>query len=145
MAICTFSTVKIGFQRVHYKVNEGDGCVEVCAVILSGYLGHQDKISFRFTTASDTAVGVFVNPPHTFCLLFGLPLKMHSESVNCYVCVPCGMKLLGLKYTKIIRLASFPVLHKSKHSKTGGRESMRMRLTTSSVFQTGGCSLLFLT
>ena len=53
-----FSTVKIGFQRAHYKVNEGDGCVEVCAVILSGYLGHKD-ISFGFTTANITAVGMF--------------------------------------------------------------------------------------
>ena len=126
---CTFSTVKIGFQRVHYKVNEGDGCVEVCAVILSGYLGHQGKISFRFTTASDTAEGVFVSFICTsthILLIFWFAPRMHSVCV----CVasspgsllrgsllrrepgdeasvrvpywPCGLlqtKLLGLKYT----------------------------------------------
>ena len=80
MATSTFPTVKIGFQRVHYKVNEGDGCVQVCAVILSGYLGHQDKISFRFTTASITATGMlYIAGQHT--------LPNHFAFVCLFVCL----------------------------------------------------------
>lgn len=52
-------TVVIGFQQAHYKVDEGDGCVEVCIQILSGHLGRLDSISVRLITADDTAVGRF--------------------------------------------------------------------------------------
>ena len=52
-------TVVIGFQQAHYKVDEDDGCVEVCIQILSGHLGRLDSISVRLITADDTAVGRF--------------------------------------------------------------------------------------
>ena len=41
------ATVIIGFQRPHYKVNEGDGCVEVCAVVLAGQFKPSDSISLE--------------------------------------------------------------------------------------------------
>ena len=41
------AAVIIGFAQPHYKVNEGDGCVEVCVQILAGQLKHSDNITIR--------------------------------------------------------------------------------------------------
>ena len=54
------ATVIIGFQQIHYKVNEDEGCVRVCAEIVGGQLTPPDSVSFSFTRESNTAVGMFV-------------------------------------------------------------------------------------
>ena len=46
----------IGFQQVHYKVNEGDGCVRICFEVLEGQLTTGDSVSFSLSTVS-TAPG----------------------------------------------------------------------------------------
>jgi len=51
------ATVIIGFQQLHYKVNEGDGCVRVCAQILAGRLTPPDSVSFRFVTDDNETIG----------------------------------------------------------------------------------------
>jgi len=53
------TTVIIGFPQLHYKVNEGYGCVNVCAEVVSGQLKPNSSVSFRFTATPDTAVGKF--------------------------------------------------------------------------------------
>ena len=40
--------VIIGFQQLHYKVKEGDGCVTVCVEVLAGEIKSADSASFRF-------------------------------------------------------------------------------------------------
>ena len=39
-------------------MNESDGCVRVCAEIVGGQLTPSDRVSFSFTTESNTAVGM---------------------------------------------------------------------------------------
>ena len=48
-------TVIIGFQQSHYKVNEGDGCVRVCAEVVAGRLKGNSSVSFNFRTSPNTA------------------------------------------------------------------------------------------
>ena len=52
-----FSTVIIGFKRLHYKVKEGEGCVEVCLELLAGQLKPPDSVSFILNTTAQTAMG----------------------------------------------------------------------------------------
>ena len=42
--------VVIGFQQVHYKVEEGDGCVRVCVEVTAGQLRGGDGIRFGLVT-----------------------------------------------------------------------------------------------
>jgi len=51
------TTVIIGFPQLHYNVNEGYGCVNVCTEVVSGQLKPNSSVSFRFTATPDTAVG----------------------------------------------------------------------------------------
>jgi len=53
-------TVIIGFQQSHYKVNEGDGCVRVCAEVVAGRLKGNSSVSFNFRTSPNTAIRKFV-------------------------------------------------------------------------------------
>ena len=52
------ATVIIGFQQLHCKVNEDEGCASVYAEIVGGQLTPPDSVSFSFTTESNTAVGM---------------------------------------------------------------------------------------
>jgi len=54
-------TVIIGFQQLHYKVNEGDGCVRVCAEVVAGRLMAESSVSFNFRTSPNTAIRKFVH------------------------------------------------------------------------------------
>ena len=47
----------IGFQQVHYKVNEGDGCVQVCVEVLAGQLRDTYSISIPLRTIDSSASG----------------------------------------------------------------------------------------
>ena len=51
--------VIIGFQQIHYKVNEGDGCVHVCVELLAGRLRATDIIYFTLQTIDSSAFGKF--------------------------------------------------------------------------------------
>ena len=54
-------TVIIGFQQLHYKVNEDDRCVIVCAEIVGGQLTPPDRVSFSFITENITAISKLLN------------------------------------------------------------------------------------
>lgn len=49
------SPVIIGFQELHYIVNENDGRVRVCVVVLAGHLTPSDSVSLILTASSGTA------------------------------------------------------------------------------------------
>ena len=57
MTLLCPATVIIGFKQLHYKVTEGDGCVEVCVELLAGQLKPSDSISFIFDTIAQAALG----------------------------------------------------------------------------------------
>lgn len=54
--LCTFcSEIVIGLRETVISVNEGEGEVEVCAVVISGEL--ERSVPFSLTSADGTAIG----------------------------------------------------------------------------------------